>query len=162
LRHSNFTHARAATVQARRLIAALAVGMLLMAPAMAQLGAVKPLAEPTPEAVATAYDLKALLAKMPPSALLAVDQNRASIIDTIVNHWTTELSAGSDAKAALAHVVELRESLAALRADHLMASSHARTLAGLRHIFATADAAQATEKATQSEKKQSDGQKTLG
>ncbi len=58
-----------------------------------------------------------MFAKMPPSALLAVDQNRASIIDTIANFWRTELATGPDAKAIDARVSELRESLSLLRAD---------------------------------------------
>jgi hypothetical protein len=145
------------------MIAAIAISSLLVAPVMAQLRPDKSINELTiGTATAASADLTDELASMRPSALQAVDQNRASIIDTLVNHWASELSAGSDKKAAAAQIAELRESLSSLRADQLMAASHARTLIGLRHIFGAADAAQASEKAKQAEKHQSGAQKTLG
>jgi hypothetical protein len=139
VKHSKFANAPAVSRGPRRAVAALLASTLLIAPVMAQLGAVKPVVEPTTE-TQTVFenDLKASMANMAPSALRAVDQNRFSIIETIVNQWRGELT-GTDAKAQDALVSELRSSLSALRADNLLAASTARTLDGLKVIFAFSD-----------------------
>jgi hypothetical protein len=70
-----------------------------------------------------------------PSALLAVDQNRATVIDQIVTRWGAPLErsgAGLDAG-------QLRAMLSALRADHLLAASLAGTLDGLRNALVNAE-----------------------
>ncbi len=97
-------------------------------------------------ATAASVEVGALLAKTPASALLAVDQNRASIIDTIVNFWQKDTSPNKEATVSAAEAVELRATLSSLRADHLLAASNARTLDGLRQIFAFADAGAAANK----------------
>jgi endosialidase-like protein len=74
------------------------------------------------------------------SALLAVDQHRATVIDRIVAQWGEPLvqsRSGVDAQ-------QLRVMLAGLRADHLLAASLAGTLDGLRHVLAIADASAAS------------------
>ena len=69
-----------------------------------------------------------------PSALLAVDQNRATVIDRIVADWGAALvkaNAGIDAS-------QLRSLLEAMRADHLLAASLAGSLDGLRQVLSGA------------------------
>jgi hypothetical protein len=99
-----------------------------------------------PTTTTAAADISALVAKSPASALLAVDQNRGSIIDTIVNFWQADASASKDASVRAAEGAELRTTLSSLRADHLLAASNARTLDGLKQIFAFADAGMAANK----------------
>ena len=68
-----------------------------------------------------------------PNALLSIDQNRATVVDRIVAEWGDELAhstAGIDA-------TQLRLTLQAMRADHLLAASLAGSLDGLRSIIAT-------------------------
>src|ERR1043165_5917961 len=63
-----------------------------------------------------------------PDALLAVDQNRATVIDRIVADWGPALAktnAGIDA-------TQLRHLLEGMRADHLLAASLAGSVDGLR------------------------------
>jgi hypothetical protein len=68
------------------------------------------------------------------SALLAVDQNRATVIERIVAQWGEPLAQSSAALGA----EPLRAMLEGLRADHLLAASLAGTLDGLRNALATA------------------------
>ncbi len=135
--------------------AAVLASALWVHPATAQLIADKP--TEASQAI-SGSDLKAIIVNMAPSALMAVDPNRGSIIETIVNQWKTELG-GTDANAQDGLVSELRSSLSALRADNLLAASNARTLDGLKQIFAASDAA---AKAAPSAQHKLDGQKTLG
>lgn len=72
--------------------------------------------------------------RVAPSPLLAIDQNRRTVIDRIVGDWGDALvqaNAGVD-KA------QLRVMLAAMRADQLLAASLAGSLEGLRNILASA------------------------
>ncbi len=156
-----------------RSVGALCLSAVLLQPVTAQIPARGPLdAQALSPVVEDAQPLSSadvlkLIAKMPASALLAVDQNRASIIDTVVNQWRTELASASDGKGLEAQIAELRASLSSLRADQLLAASNARTLPGLKYLFAAADAAQATalasdkatEKASQGAQKRGDGPK---
>ncbi len=68
------------------------------------------------------------------SALLAVDQNRTTIIERIVNEWGAPLAASS----ANLSPQQLRTMLSGLRADHLLAASLAGSLNGLRDVMANA------------------------
>jgi hypothetical protein len=143
----NLVNTDAQGARPRRVVAALLLSTLLVQPVLAQAtrnGPFEALAAPV------ITDINAMVANMPASALLAVDQNRGSIIETIVNQWRTEL--GADAM-----VNELRTSLSALRADNLLAASNARTFDGLKKIFAASDA---ISKATANSK--ADGQKAIG
>src|SRR5262245_25369647 len=68
------------------------------------------------------------------NALLAIDQNRTTVVDRIVGQWGQQLSrsdAGVDSS-------QLRALLMGLRADHLLAASLAGTLKGLRDVVANA------------------------
>jgi hypothetical protein len=76
------------------------------------------------------------------SALLAVDKNRVSIIDTIVAQWRTELAPTTSPRELKVQLDEVRESLSSLRADKLLAASAARTYGGLKQVFTEADAGQ--------------------
>ncbi len=69
-----------------------------------------------------------------PSALLAIDQHRASVIDRIVREWSVPL----EASGAGIDREQLRAMLQSLRADDLLAASLAGTLSGLRDVIAMA------------------------
>jgi hypothetical protein len=69
-----------------------------------------------------------------PSPLLAIDQNRATVIERIAHEWGEPLAQSS---AALSPE-QLRTMLAGLRADHLLAASLAGSLEGLRNTLAVA------------------------
>jgi len=74
-----------------------------------------------------------------PDSLLAVDQNRPTVIERIVAEWGVELAqsgAGIDQS-------RLRLMLESLRADHLLAASLAGSLSGLRDVLANAATATA-------------------
>ena len=68
------------------------------------------------------------------SALLAIDSNRATVIDRIVTQWAEPLAQSSAALSAQ----QLRTLLSGLRADHLLAASLAGNLEGLRNAISTA------------------------
>ena len=68
------------------------------------------------------------------SALLAIDQNRATVIDRIVAQWGEALAQSSAALSAQ----QLRSLLSGLRADHLLAASLAGNLEGLRNAISQA------------------------
>ena len=68
-------------------------------------------------------------------ALLAVDQQRASVVERIVNEWGPPLAKSS----ALIGVDDLRSRLMALRADQLLAASLTGTLNGLRSVLGVDD-----------------------
>jgi hypothetical protein len=141
LRHSNFAHVIAPRAQFNRLLAAIAVGGLLAQPVMAQLSIIKPTVDSEAATLTAGGELNpsiASIANTAPSALRAVDQNRVSIIETIVNQWKGEL-AGTGSKEQDTLVNELRSSLSALRADNLLAASTTRTLDGLKLLFAFSD-----------------------
>lgn len=65
-----------------------------------------------------------------PSTLLAIDQNRISIVEGIVGNWRESLSNAWGAATAEKES-ELRSALVRLRADRLLAASLAGTLDGL-------------------------------
>ena len=67
-----------------------------------------------------------------PSPLLAIDRNRATVVDRIVNQWGPSLATlvGGVAPA------QLREMLQAMRSDQLLAASLAGSLEGLRRTLA--------------------------
>jgi hypothetical protein len=64
-------------------------------------------------------------------ALLAVDQQRASVVERIVEQWGPPLAQSN----ALIGVDDLRSRLMALRADQLLAASLTGTLDGLRSVL---------------------------
>ena len=67
-----------------------------------------------------------------PDPLLAIDQNRATVVNRVVESWAEPLARST---AGLTRE-QLREMLVALRADHLMAASLAGSLEGLRDVLA--------------------------
>ena len=67
-----------------------------------------------------------------PDPLLAIDQNRATVVNRVVETWAEPLARST---AGLTRE-QLGEMLAALRADHLMAASLAGSLEGLRDVLA--------------------------
>jgi hypothetical protein len=69
-----------------------------------------------------------------PSALLTIDQNRATVIERIVGEWGDRL-AMSNAGITSA---QLRETLSGLRSDHLLAASLAGSVEGLRDVVSGA------------------------
>ena len=93
-------------------------------------------------ALALALQAPALLAEPAQSkadSLLAVDSNRAAVVDGIVEKWGSRLKARGIAPE------HLRETLFTLRADHLLAASVANSLSGLYDLLDTGLAS--TEKA---------------
>ncbi len=96
--------------------------------------------------IATAEATAVALAPTPhilPSPLLAVDQNRATVVDRIVAQWSEPLRQSG----ATLNAEQLRTLLAGLRSDHLLAASLAGTLDGLRDVIAHAVTATADVKA---------------
>jgi hypothetical protein len=92
--------------------------------------------------VAAEQKAQTFLNKDATSALLAVDKNRVSIIDTIVAQWRTELAPTTSPQELKVQLDEVRESLSSLRADKLLAASAARTYSGLKQVFIEADTGQ--------------------
>ena len=76
--------------------------------------------------------------------LLAIDQNRTSVVERVVTTWGVPLAQSS----AAISVDELRLLLEGLRADHLLAASLAGTLDGVRDVLANAMVAAPTTKPT--------------
>ncbi|HEY3555588.1 MAG TPA: tail fiber domain-containing protein, partial [Casimicrobiaceae bacterium] len=62
-------------------------------------------------------------------ALLAIDQNRASVVERVVTNWGPAFARSP----AAVRVDELRQSLLTLRADRLLAASLAGTMDGVRN-----------------------------
>jgi len=108
---SSMTTAR--HVARRAVLLSVCVGALALRPAWAQ----------EPETTLRAV----------PSALLSIDQNRATVVDRIVDEWGREL-AGANAGIT---VDQLRATLGAMRADYLLAASIAGSLEGLRNVIAS-------------------------
>src|SRR6516164_273324 len=69
-----------------------------------------------------------------PSPLLAIDQNRNTVVERIVGQWGEALAASNAGIGA----AELRQMLSGMRSDHLLAASLAGTLNGLRDVMANA------------------------
>ena len=69
-----------------------------------------------------------------PNPLLAIDQNRLTVIDRVVTEWGPQLAQSS---AALSPE-QLRTILSGLRSDHLLAASLAGNLDGLRNTLSNA------------------------
>ena len=69
-----------------------------------------------------------------PSALLAIDQNRTTVVDRIVSDWGDALTRSNASITA----EQLREMLLAMRADQLVAASLAGSVNGLRDVLANA------------------------
>jgi hypothetical protein len=67
-----------------------------------------------------------------PDPLFAIDQNRATVVNRVVETWGEPLARSS----AGVTPEQLRQMLEALRADHLMAASLAGSLEGLRDVLA--------------------------
>ncbi|MFO1303331.1 MAG: tail fiber domain-containing protein [Burkholderiales bacterium] len=65
-----------------------------------------------------------------PSPLLAIDRNRATVVDRVVAQWGDELARSSSGITQ----AQLREMLLAMRADQLLAASLAGSLDGLRNV----------------------------
>src|SRR6266571_3253874 len=77
-----------------------------------------------------------------PSPLLAIDQNRATVVDRVVREWGDALvdtNVGLDRE-------QLRAMLTGLRSDHLLAASLAGSLEGLRNSLSNALTATAEAK----------------
>jgi hypothetical protein len=68
-----------------------------------------------------------------PSALLSIDQNRATVVDRIVADWGQQLAA----TPAAISPSQLREVLMAMRSDYLLAASVAGSLDGLRNVISS-------------------------
>jgi hypothetical protein len=66
------------------------------------------------------------------SALLAIDQNRTTVVDRIVGEWGATLSRSSAGISS----AQLHTLLMGLRADHLLAASLAGSPTGLRDVLA--------------------------
>src|SRR5438552_8853949 len=69
-----------------------------------------------------------------PSALMSIDQNRATVVERVVGEWSDRLAmsnAGVDA-------AQLRQILSGLRSDHLLAASLAGSVEGLRDVVSAA------------------------
>ncbi|MEO8740399.1 MAG: hypothetical protein ABI537_11950, partial [Casimicrobiaceae bacterium] len=69
-----------------------------------------------------------------PDSLLAVDQNRSTIIDGVVAAWGAQL----EQSGAGLNSAQLRTMLQSLRADQLLAASMAGSLSGLRSVLSNA------------------------
>jgi hypothetical protein len=69
-----------------------------------------------------------------PNALLTIDQNRATVVDRVVNQWGDRLAASNAGITS----AQLREILGGLRADHLLAASLAGSIDGLRDVVSGA------------------------
>ena len=69
-----------------------------------------------------------------PSALLTIDQNRATVVERIVNQWGDPLAQSNAGISA----AQLREILSGLRSDHLLAASLAGSVEGLRDVVSGA------------------------
>src|SRR5438552_6888308 len=69
-----------------------------------------------------------------PSALMSIDQNRATVVERIVGEWGDRL-AMSNAGISSA---QLRQILSGLRSDHLLAASLAGSVEGLRDVVSAA------------------------
>src|SRR5438874_7281474 len=69
-----------------------------------------------------------------PSALLTIDQHRATVVERIVGEWGDRL-ASSNAGISAPH---LRQILSSLRSDHLLAASLAGSIEGLRDVVSAA------------------------
>lgn len=93
--------------------------------------AVALLAAPAP---AAGLDAATIARSTPASALLAIDQNRSTVVDRVVERFGAALEA---ADAGLTRD-QLRTMLTGLRADHLLAASLAGNLDGLRNVLANA------------------------
>ncbi|MFO1305829.1 MAG: hypothetical protein U1F54_19040 [Burkholderiales bacterium] len=68
------------------------------------------------------------------SPLLAIDRNRGTVTDRIVNQWGPALEAANAGITA----AQLREMLLGMRADQLLAASLAGSLDGLRNVVSAA------------------------
>ena len=79
-----------------------------------------------------------------PSPLLAIDQNRTTVVERVVGQWGDALYASNAGIGG----AELRQMLSGMRSDHLLAASLAGTLDGLRDVMAKALIATADGKAT--------------
>src|SRR5438874_872513 len=69
-----------------------------------------------------------------PSALLTLDQNRATVVERIVGEWGERLARSN----AGVSTPQLREILSGLRSDHLLAASLAGSVEGLRDVVSAA------------------------
>ncbi len=69
-----------------------------------------------------------------PNPLLTIDQNRSTVVERIVGEWGDRLAASN----AGVNASQLREILAGLRADHLLAASLAGSVPGLRDVVSRA------------------------
>jgi len=67
-----------------------------------------------------------------PSALLAIDQNRSTVVERIVTEWGRDLAASS----AGISIEQLRSMLHGMRADYLLAATVSGSLEGLRSVVA--------------------------
>ena len=76
----------------------------------------------------------ALAQHVVPSALLTIDQHRATVVERIVGEWGDRL-ASSNAGISAPH---LRQILSSLRSDHLLAASLAGSIEGLRDVVSAA------------------------
>ena len=85
-------------------------------------------------ALVLAHASCALAADAAPSPLLAVDRNRATVVERIVGEWGDALATSNAGMGR----EQLRAMLDGLRADHLLAASLAGSLSGLRDVLSNA------------------------
>jgi Chaperone of endosialidase len=76
----------------------------------------------------------ALAQHIAPSALLTIDQNRATVVERIVGEWGDRLASSNVGIAS----AQLRQILSGLRSDHLLAASLAGSVEGLRDVVSGA------------------------
>ena len=85
-------------------------------------------------AVLAWFACSAFAQKIVPSPLLAIDQNRTTVVERIVGQWGDALYASNAGIGG----AELRQMLSGMRSDQLLAASLAGTLDGLRDVIAKA------------------------
>jgi hypothetical protein len=95
-------------------------------------------------AVLAWFACPAFAEKIVPSPLLAIDQNRSTVVERIIGQWGDALYASNAGIGA----AELRQMLTGMRSDHLLAASLAGTLDGLRDVMAKALIATGESKAS--------------
>src|SRR5438477_4386429 len=84
--------------------------------------------------IAVLFTCEASSQHVVPSALLTIDQNRATVVERIVGEWGDRLARTN----AGIFPTQLRQILSGLRSDHLLAASLAGSVEGLRDVVSGA------------------------
>src|SRR5438093_9556823 len=84
--------------------------------------------------IAVLFTCEASSQHVVPSALLTIDQNRATVVERIVGEWGERLARTN----AGIFPTQLRQILSGLRSDHLLAASLAGSVEGLRDVVSGA------------------------